>query len=367
MDQPELSQLQKVLKKAGTPWVAEETPISQLPINEKRRRLGYEPGPEEPSLEEQEQAASARAAAGEALAAAVGAPTAASLKEYAGPIRDQGPCGACVAFATLAAAEGTIRTERDDPNLDVDFSEAALFYCAPKADGRPSCSGGWWVAPALAVLRDTGAVDEVCFPYTANDQPCSRCDDWEARATKTTGSRELTSPAEMKRWLADRRGPLVATFAVYDDFFNYRTGIYVHKQGALVGGHAVAAVGYDDNERFWICKNSWGGGWGEAGYFRIGYGEVGIDSMMWGVEGFVARPEYRRVWHEKKTVRKISARTRARTAFLELEGVAGELELASGSGSAFVSMLADVLAAKAAGRPVNAYEDDGVITEIYVL
>ena len=43
------------------------------------------------------------------------------------------------------------------------------------------------------------------------------------------------------------------------------------KEGA-VGGHAVLAVGYDDDQsqRF-IVRNSWGRGWGQKGYFTMPY------------------------------------------------------------------------------------------------
>jgi C1A family cysteine protease len=37
----------------------------------------------------------------------------------------------------------------------------------------------------------------------------------------------------------------------------------------VVGGHAVAAVGYDDNKQMFIVRNSWGPDWGLAGYFMI--------------------------------------------------------------------------------------------------
>jgi hypothetical protein len=33
-------------------------------------------------------------------------------------------------------------------------------------------------------------------------------------------------------------------------------------------------VGYDDASQSFICKNSWGTGWGEAGFFNIGYSEL---------------------------------------------------------------------------------------------
>ena len=38
-----------------------------------------------------------------------------------------------------------------------------------------------------------------------------------------------------------------------------------------MGNHAIAIVGYNDPEKYWICKNSWGTEWGESGWFRIDY------------------------------------------------------------------------------------------------
>ena len=40
---------------------------------------------------------------------------------------------------------------------------------------------------------------------------------------------------------------------------------------AVVGGHAVLAVGYDDKHQVFIVRNSWGPKWGQKGYFTIPY------------------------------------------------------------------------------------------------
>ena len=88
----------------------------------------------------------------------------------------------------------------------------------------------------------------------------------------------------MKVWLATR-GPLVTYMTVYDDFYYYAGGVYQHSTGNLDGGHCVCVIGYDDNQGAWICRNSWGTGWGAAGFFLIAYGQVGIDAQMWAVEG----------------------------------------------------------------------------------
>ena len=109
------------------------------------------------------------------------------------------------------------------------------------------------------------------------DQDCTGLDpDWENRHVTLAG-RERLSGAAIKQWIATR-GPVTGCFLVYQDFFSYRSGVYRHVSGALRGGHCVALVGYDDTQGCWIAKNSWGAGWGDGGFFRIAYGECGIDS-----------------------------------------------------------------------------------------
>ena len=61
---------------------------------------------------------------------------------------------------------------------------------------------------------------------------------------------------------------------VYSDFFYYSTGVYHYTTGTYEGGHVILIVGYDDVNQYFICKNSWGTGWGERGFFRIAYSEL---------------------------------------------------------------------------------------------
>ena len=43
---------------------------------------------------------------------------------------------------------------------------------------------------------------------------------------------------------------------------------------AVIGGHAVMAVGFDDSKQWFIVRNSWGTTWGMKGYFTLPYGYV---------------------------------------------------------------------------------------------
>ena len=65
----------------------------------------------------------------------------------------------------------------------------------------------------------------------------------------------------------------------------YESGIYRHVEGFIEGLHAVAIVGYDDEENCWIVKNDWGPDWGENGYFRIvaGTNDCEIESDVYAI------------------------------------------------------------------------------------
>jgi uncharacterized repeat protein (TIGR02543 family) len=197
-------------------------------------------------------------------------------QDWTTPIRNQGTCGACVAFATTGAIESRLEIAFRDSTLNPDLSEAHLFFCG--AGG--SCSAGWYPSAALDEARDTGISDEACYPYDVSDRTCNLCSDWESRLTRLEDWIGLTNPADMKQALSDH-GPFEATMLVYSDFFGYTEGVYRHTSGQLRGGHAVTIVGYDDEEGYWIAKNSWGTSWGENGWFKIAYGECGIDDYVY--------------------------------------------------------------------------------------
>jgi len=76
-------------------------------------------------------------------------------------------------------------------------------------------------------------------------------------------------------------GPMEVAFTVYSDFENYAGGIYHHVSGQPVGGHAVKVVGWgsENGVKYWKIANSWNPYWGEKGYFRIKFGEGGIDDQ----------------------------------------------------------------------------------------
>jgi C1A family cysteine protease len=279
MSNNELLDLERAIRDQGHAWRPGPTPLSSLTLEEQRRRLGLRLVPEEMARIAMMMA--------EVAPRAAEFPPAWDWRDVEGanwttPIRDQKACGSCVAFATVGVLETMLKRYYGDAGLRPDLSEAHLFFCGC----GNCCEQGWWPSYALNYAENSGVPDEACFPYQDHDMPCSTsCSDWQSRAVKVVSWSEVVDVGARKEWIA-AKGPMVGSMAVYQDFFSYTTGVYRHVSGALAGYHAIGVVGYSEAEKCWICKNSWGPDWGDAGWFKIGYGEGGIDSefAMYGVE-----------------------------------------------------------------------------------
>ena len=192
--------------------------------------------------------------------------------DWTTPIQHQGECPTCVAHAAVAVLESLLKISGADPNLNPDLSEQFVWL----RGGGKSCDEGWNIAEAAQFLVEKGVPDDECWPYDPEDpteDDC--CPDWQNRVVKAAMFRRLRDREEMKRSLVSN-GPLLARFVVHRDIDCYQGGIYRQVLIDRRGGHAVAIVGYDDVDRCWIVKNSWGTGW-----LRIGYQEVGIDSRVY--------------------------------------------------------------------------------------
>ncbi len=252
-----INEIRSAINAKGHSWNAGKTSVSELSAERKRLHLGL-------IMVEREKPDKFKAIK------LLGYPAAIDWRmnpaDYTTKIKDQGSCGACVAFGICATIECSDKIFKKNPILDIDLSEADLFF-----RGGGNCASGWYFEPALNRSKDHGICAETCYPYP--DGPM--CPDCDKQALRIASYAKLSSNEAVKDWIANY-GPVVAGMNVYEDFFYYNGGIYRASYGAFIGGHAVCLVGYDDAQSCWLGKNSWGTGWGESGWFKIGYNDCGM-------------------------------------------------------------------------------------------
>jgi C1A family cysteine protease len=354
--------LQAAIDLANASWQAGVTSVSQLSEEEKKLRLGYQPGPGEESLQEREQISRLNYQAfktAKAHGQTFGFPVSYDLRAggFVTRMKDQGNCGSCVAFGTVATIEATFRRQRNNPNLNVDLSEAHLFYCYAKSEGF-DCNTGWYPDQAMEAAKK-GIVDQACFSYTPGNQDCQLCSDWQNRLISIGAYHKISDVSAMKEWLSSR-GALSACFSVYNDFFAYKSGVYRHVTGDLMGGHCISIVGYDDNQGFWICKNSWGSDWGEKGFFKIAYGECGMEAWVYAVDGIVETG-----WLNNVKVQGLWTNNSDLNSHVYLSDGIGWRRLCTSNAYAHLDMLAQLAASKEQNRLVSVYQLEGIIKEVY--
>ena len=199
------------------------------------------------------------------------------------PVRDQGMCGSCWAFSTVANLEGLYYKLK---GVAVDLSEQILVDC----DTYDSACNGGLMEYAFQWIKENGMETEEDYPYTGYKGTCkadpSKYIDMKVTGWKKLGSSTSTwSPVdeeEIKEFLYET-GPLAIALNA-NPLQTYSGGILdkTSSQCPVSGiNHAVTLVGYgaESGVDYWIVKNSWGANWGENGYFRIlrGTNECGID------------------------------------------------------------------------------------------
>ncbi|MEE4354833.1 MAG: C1 family peptidase, partial [Desulfococcaceae bacterium] len=254
------------IEESGAQWTAEPNPVSVLPREDRIRKLGAIIPSDVGSR------AKRTFAMRETLPASFDWRN--NNGNFVTPVKDQGYCGSCWAFATTAALESQVLITSGQSIPDL--SEQIVLSCSEAG----SCNGGY-IDTASDFLRDTGTNLETCYPYTETDGNCNNaCTNWRNSTSRTDSWYEVAHTVADMKSAVYNSGPVVTTMAVYSDFYSYRQGVYSYTSGYLDGYHAIVIVGWDDSQSCFIVKNSWGTWWGDSGYFRIAYSEVTGNSQF---------------------------------------------------------------------------------------
>jgi C1A family cysteine protease len=199
------------------------------------------------------------------------------LRPFCSKVEDQGNLGSCTANALAGALECL---EIKDKVHYADLSRLFIYYNERVIEHSVKSDSGAMIRDGIKTLAKQGVCTEKTWPYVISrftKKPGAACYN-EASAHQITSYHRILTLDEMRACLAEGF-PFVFGFTVYESFESQQTA----KTGVVnmplagertVGGHAVMAAGYDDNEKRFIVRNSWGPKWGMKGYFTMPYAYV---------------------------------------------------------------------------------------------
>ena len=199
------------------------------------------------------------------------------LRMQDSPIENQGHLGSC----TANALAGNLQfLEKASGQIYKDFSRLYIYYNERALEGTINFDSGAMIRDGIKVLAKFGACFESSWPYDISKftrKPTAACYK-EGLKHRITSYHRLQTLGDMQNCLAEGF-PFVFGFTVYESFESLKvaqTGTVPmpKKSERAVGGHAVMAAGYDQKQKRFLVRNSWGPQWGQGGYFTMPYAYV---------------------------------------------------------------------------------------------
>lgn len=203
-------------------------------------------------------------------------PTSVDLRDDCPPIYNQGKLGSCTAQAIAAAYQ---YDELKQGNKDTFMpSRLFIYYNERATENTVGQDSGANIRDGIKSINLNGVCPEKEWEYDVAKftmKPSEKCYQEAVGHKSLEYHRLIQFSAQLKQAL--KHGfPVVFGMSVFESFESddvAKTGMVPMPENheKLLGGHAVLLVGYDDEEGYWICRNSWGEEWGDKGYFYLPY------------------------------------------------------------------------------------------------
>lgn len=202
-------------------------------------------------------------------------PPSVDLRPKCPPVYDQGQLGSCTANAIAGAIEFDLVKQSVQVYTP---SRLFIYYNERAIEGTVDSDSGAMIRDGIKSVAQQGDCPETLWPYDITkftEQPPTSCYQQAVQHRVVLYQRMVQDLNQMKGCLASGY-PFVFGFTVYQSFEDDAVAQSGHAPmpaagEQTLGGHAVGAVGYDDSQQWFICRNSWGSDWGMQGYFTLPY------------------------------------------------------------------------------------------------
>jgi C1A family cysteine protease len=209
-------------------------------------------------------------------------PTRVDLRDVASGVYDQQDLGSCTAFAVGKGVRELLQNVRGEQATPL--SALFLYYETRKLRNAVDLDSGATITDAMKAIAGSGVAPEAAWPYDIGvfAQKPPQAAYKAATPWKLTTGIQIGGLDEIKKALA-RKQPVVAGMRLYKSFRDVGADgqLQMPQNGdIMVGGHAITIVGYDNQKRHLIVKNSFGTAWGDKGYFYMPYAYVNPELVL---------------------------------------------------------------------------------------
>jgi C1A family cysteine protease len=182
-----------------------------------------------------------------------------------------------------------------DRKMDGNYSDVSrlfIYYNERKIEGTVNEDSGAYIRDGIKTLAKEGVCSEDLWPYIIGKfarKPGPECYE-AALSNRVSLYQKLSGTDDMLACLADGY-PVVFGIPIYESFESAeveRTGIVPipAQDEIMLGGHALCAVGYDMDKKWFIVRNSWGENWGDKGYCYIPFEYMKQGSDFWTIRKY---------------------------------------------------------------------------------
>lgn len=206
-------------------------------------------------------------------------PTSVDLRSGMPPCYDQGNIGSCTANAIGALLQFN---QRKQGIAEFTPSRLFIYYNERVIEGTVGEDAGAEIRDGIKSVNDLGAPPENVWKYVEGrfTRKPTRAAFRQAMLHQALKYERIANNLHHMQSCLAEGFPFAFGFSVYESFEGdaiAATGIMESplSNEQMVGGHAVVAVGYDDERQVFLIRNSWGTDWGTLeGHFWMGYNYI---------------------------------------------------------------------------------------------